>query len=56
MTPPLEPFKVAGNGLDEILFEARGRGQSTAVIVLTPIKYELEYSSLYHAAPQPQEH
>lgn len=50
MIPQLEPFKVAGNGLDELLFQARGRGQSTVVTVLPPIKYELEYPSVHHAA------
>ncbi|KAJ5488150.1 Hydroxymethylglutaryl-CoA reductase class I/II substrate-binding [Penicillium expansum] len=41
MTPALEPFKVAGNGLDELLFQARGRGQSTVVTILPPIKYSV---------------
>lgn len=50
MRPPIEPFKVAGNGLDELLFQARGRGQSTVVTVLPPIKYELEYPSVSCAA------
>lgn len=50
LKPPLEPFKVAGNGLDELLFQARGRGQSTIVTVVPPIKYELEYPSVRRAA------
>ncbi|KOS46691.1 hypothetical protein ACN38_g2362 [Penicillium nordicum] len=50
MTPPLEPFKVAGNGLDELLFQVRGRGQSTVVTILPPIKYELEYPSVRRVA------
>ncbi|KAI1425781.1 hydroxymethylglutaryl-coenzyme A reductase [Xylaria sp. FL1777] len=49
--PPLDPFKVASNGLDEILFNARGHSKTTVVTVLTPIKYELEYPSVHYAAP-----
>ena len=41
MNPPLEPFKIAGDGLDELLFQARGRDQATVVTVLAPINYEL---------------
>ncbi|KAI3340642.1 hydroxymethylglutaryl-coenzyme A reductase [Ustulina deusta] len=49
--PPLDPFKVASNGLDEILFNARGHSKPTVVTVLTPIKYELEYPSVHYAVP-----
>ncbi|KAJ3556203.1 hypothetical protein NPX13_g10189 [Xylaria arbuscula] len=49
--PPLDPFKVASNGLDEVLFNARGHSRSTVVTVLTPIKYELEYPSVHYAVP-----
>ncbi|GAW22668.1 hypothetical protein ANO14919_122100 [Xylariales sp. No.14919] len=49
--PPLDPFKVASNGLDEILFNARAHSKSTVVTVLTPIKYELEYPSVHYAVP-----
>ncbi|KAI0108944.1 3-hydroxy-3-methylglutaryl-coenzyme A reductase [Nemania sp. FL0031] len=49
--PPLDPFKVASNGLDEILFNARSHSQPTVVTVLTPIKYELEYPSVHYAVP-----
>jgi len=47
--PPLDPFKVASNGLDEILFNARSHSKPTIVTVLTPIKYELEYPSVHYA-------
>ncbi|KAI0599067.1 3-hydroxy-3-methylglutaryl-coenzyme A reductase [Biscogniauxia sp. FL1348] len=53
-TPPLDPFKVASNGLDEILFNARSHSQPTIVTVLTPIKYELEYPSVHYALPTPR--
>ncbi|CAI7597852.1 unnamed protein product [Penicillium discolor] len=56
MRPPLEPFKVAGSGLDELLFQARGRGQSTMVTVLAPIKYELEYPSVHRGTSQLHEY
>ncbi|KAI1436893.1 hydroxymethylglutaryl-coenzyme A reductase [Xylaria sp. CBS 124048] len=49
--PPLDPFKVASNGLDEILFNARSHSMPTIVTVLTPIKYELEYPSVHYAVP-----
>ncbi|CAJ2500736.1 Uu.00g035890.m01.CDS01 [Anthostomella pinea] len=48
-TPPLDPFKVASNGLDEILFNARSHSKPTVVTVLTPVKYELEYPSIHYA-------
>ncbi|KAI0860125.1 hydroxymethylglutaryl-coenzyme A reductase [Xylaria cubensis] len=49
--PPLDPFKVASSGLDEILFNARSHSKPTVVTVLTPIKYELEYPSVHYAVP-----
>ncbi|KAH8194001.1 hypothetical protein TruAng_011838 [Truncatella angustata] len=49
--PPVDPFKVAANGLDEVLFLARGHGRTTVVTVLTPIKYELEFPSIHYAEP-----
>ncbi|KAI2638606.1 3-hydroxy-3-methylglutaryl-coenzyme A reductase [Xylaria nigripes] len=51
--PPLDPFKVASKGLDEILFNARSHSKPTIVTVLTPIKYELEYPSVHYAVPSP---
>ncbi|KAI2604644.1 3-hydroxy-3-methylglutaryl-CoA reductase [Hypoxylon sp. NC1633] len=50
-SPPLDPFKVASNGLDEILFTARSHSKPTIVTVLTPIKYELEFPSIHYAEP-----
>lgn len=49
ITPlPVDPFKVASNGLDDILFNARTNHKETVVTVLTPIKYELEYPSVHY--------
>ncbi|KAL8729660.1 MAG: hypothetical protein Q9166_004609 [cf. Caloplaca sp. 2 TL-2023] len=44
LTPlPLDPFKVAQNGLDHIYTASKDRGITTFVTVLPPIKYELDY-------------
>ncbi|KAG5920259.1 hypothetical protein E4U42_006259 [Claviceps africana] len=48
-TPPVDPVKVASNGLAAILTAARASGKATLVTVLTPIKYELEYPSVHYA-------
>jgi hydroxymethylglutaryl-CoA reductase (NADPH) len=48
---PVDPFKVASNGLDAILAVARSSGNAVFVTVLTPIKYELEYPSIHYANP-----
>ena len=48
-SPPVDPFKVASNGLDAILTAARANSQKTLVTILTPIKYELEYPSIHYA-------
>lgn len=53
-SPPVDPFKVAANGLDEILAEAKASNTETIVTVLTPIKYELEYPSVHYALPPPK--
>lgn len=50
-TPPVDPFKVAANGLDVILAAAKSRGAAVLISVLTPIKYELEYPSIHYALP-----
>lgn len=50
-TPPVDPFKVASNGLDAILEAARAKGVAVLVSILTPIKYELEYPSIHYALP-----
>ena len=39
--PPMDPFKVAQNGLDTIYSTAKEGQRSTLVTVLPPIKYEL---------------
>ena len=49
--PPMDPFKVASNGLDSIFEMAKSHNRSTAVTILTPIKYELEYPSVHYASP-----
>jgi hydroxymethylglutaryl-CoA reductase (NADPH) len=50
-TPPLDPFKVAGSGLDQILDKAKSAGTSAIVTILMPIKYELNYPSVHYAEP-----
>ena len=40
-SPPLDPFKVAENGLDYIYDHLKDGASSTVVTVLPPIKYEL---------------
>lgn len=52
MQPPMDPFKVAGNGLDRILSNAQRKKNSIVVTVLSPIKYELEYPSVHYASGQ----
>lgn len=47
--PPMDPFKVAASGLDEIFNLAKAEERTTVVTVLTPIKYELEYPSVHYA-------
>lgn len=47
-TPPVDPFKVASNGLDSVLAQAAANNQEVAVTILTPIKYELEYPSIHY--------
>lgn len=47
--PPMDPFKVAGSGLDTILASSKKQGRSTLVTVVTPIKYELEYPSVHYS-------
>ncbi|KAL9604277.1 MAG: hypothetical protein Q9219_000675 [cf. Caloplaca sp. 3 TL-2023] len=41
--PPMDPFKVAQNGLDHIQSTAKDQGITTLVTVMIPIKYELAY-------------
>merc|ERR1712093_849415 len=46
--PPMDPFKVASNGLDAIFEMAKANDKSTVVTILAPIKYELEYPSVHY--------
>ena len=46
---PIDPFKVAENGLDAIYVSAKSQEIETFVTVLPPIKYELEYPSIHYA-------
>jgi hydroxymethylglutaryl-CoA reductase (NADPH) len=50
--PPVDPFKVASNGLDMVLEAAKSEGRETIVTVLTPIRYELEFPSIHYDLPQ----
>lgn len=50
-SPPLDPFKVAGSGLEAIFEQARKSATPTQVTVFTPIKYELEYPSVHYGEP-----
>ncbi|RAH43985.1 HMG-CoA reductase [Aspergillus brunneoviolaceus CBS 621.78] len=47
---PIDPFKVAENGLDSIYVAAKSQMQETVVTVIPPIKYKLEYPSVHYAA------
>ncbi|KAK4116854.1 3-hydroxy-3-methylglutaryl-CoA reductase [Canariomyces notabilis] len=51
-SPPVDPFKVASNGLDMVLETAKMEGRETIVTVLTPIRYELEFPSVHYDLPQ----
>ena len=46
---PIDPFKVAENGLDSIYVSAKSKKLETVVTVLPPIKYELEYPSVHYS-------
>ncbi|KAF2875915.1 hydroxymethylglutaryl-coenzyme A reductase-domain-containing protein [Massariosphaeria phaeospora] len=48
---PLDPFKVAGSGLDSLYELAKNTTTSLIVTVLMPIKYELQYPSVHYAEP-----
>lgn len=53
--PPMDPFKVAGNGLDFLFAQAKSNSQPMTVTVFNPIKYELQYPSVHYSAPQQTE-
>ena len=46
---PIDPFKVAENGLDSLYVSAKSARQEMLVTVLPPIKYELQYPSVHYA-------
>lgn len=46
--PPVDPFKVASNGLDSILDQASANNKEVVVTIFTPIKYELEFPSIHY--------
>ncbi|KAF2236460.1 hmg-CoA reductase [Viridothelium virens] len=45
----MDPFKVAGTGLDAIFIAANKTHSPTTVTVFTPIKYELQDPSVHHS-------
>ncbi|KAJ9303563.1 hypothetical protein DTO217A2_6960 [Paecilomyces variotii] len=45
---PIDPFKVAENGLDSIYVSAKSKKLETLVTVLPPIKYKLEAPSVHY--------
>lgn len=46
---PIDPFKVAENGLDTIYVTAKSQKLETMVTIIPPIKYKLEYPSVHYA-------
>ncbi|KAH8423144.1 3-hydroxy-3-methylglutaryl-coenzyme A (HMG-CoA) reductase isozyme, variant 2 [Aspergillus melleus] len=49
---PIDPFKVAENGLDSIYVSAKSQMMETVVTVIPPVKYKLEYPSVHYAVPE----
>ncbi|KAJ5095683.1 hypothetical protein NUU61_005039 [Penicillium alfredii] len=49
---PIDPFKVAENGLDTVYVSAKSQKQETVVTIIPPIKYKLEYPSVYYGSPE----
>ena len=49
---PVDPFKVAGNGLDRLFNQANLSKRPLSVTVFAPIKYELAYPSVHYATPE----
>lgn len=50
--PPMDPFKVAGNGLDHLFGEAKKTKHAISVTVFSPVKYELQNPSGLNAGAQ----
>ena len=46
---PIDPFKVAENGLDAVYVTAKSQRQETMVTIIPPIKYKLEFPSVHYA-------
>lgn len=49
---PIDPFKVAENGLDSVYVSAKSQMTETVVTVIPPVKYKLEYPSVHYSAPE----
>lgn len=47
--PPMDPFKVARNGLDHMYSQARKSKQGLCVTVYNPVKYDLHHPSSINA-------
>ncbi|QIW99512.1 hypothetical protein AMS68_005030 [Peltaster fructicola] len=47
--PTMDPFKVAGSGLDALHDQAIKNKQPLSVKVFSPVKYELQYPSIHYA-------
>jgi len=50
--PPMDPFKVAGSGLDYIFTQAKRGNQPVSVTVFNPVKYDLSYPSMQSIGKQ----
>jgi len=48
--PPMDPFKVAKNGLETIFNSAVAAQRPTSITVLQPVKYELQYPSVHYGS------
>jgi hydroxymethylglutaryl-CoA reductase (NADPH) len=55
-SPTMDPFKVAGDGLDVLLAAALKGKTTTLVTVLAPIKYELQYPIGYYGHSHNNDH
>jgi hydroxymethylglutaryl-CoA reductase (NADPH) len=53
--PPMDPFKVAGSGLDHILNQAKKNKQPVSVTVFSPVKYDLRLPSEQYTPEQDSE-
>ena len=53
--PPMDPFKVAGNGLDFLFTQAQRSNEPMSVTVFSPVKYELQYPSVHYASTEDSE-